>query len=547
MSFTSNFYGPGNLSEMTPGEIVINNTVDKAATAMVLQQKASQQLEAIRHESMMASFRESNQASADILADEIRYQTAELMDGLTKLSKDVTQTFRAVGDYLGAELSQLRWAVDQNTEVTQQILDAQLKSHWHNSRQFYEVGVQCYMAGERELAKGQFEKAVDASVNNSFAYQYLGFLAVDANDQEQTLRNFDRAAKFAPDSHQRALAHYHLTRAWFAAGDNQKALENARLAVEHEPDSKTYQYELVRALMRAGNVPEAIAELRKTIESGWNYWSICATDRSLNPMRSEVTALLAQMREEKRTEARRLLDHLDGSIKLIQSFDQVTDRAILGELVSPARENYSRLQRLYETGIVFSYLAIVKEAPVAHDSIVREARESYENACELWRGNLANAKKTSDENVQRLLESASSSRRYGERKEEEIEEKKFFAPGCLWPLAGFFGFGTFLMFVPENAARIRAEGNSLVDFLLFGPLFLIFFLMPIVIREIKRHPIRAEARKLFAQVALETERAESAKQEGEENTRRVRSTLQELESLSSRRVRQLSERLQDLA
>ena len=56
--------------------------------------------------------------------------------------------------------------------------------------------MKCYETSENEFARERFNRALDANRTNYFAYQYLGFIAVNADDSKEAIKNFDQARKF---------------------------------------------------------------------------------------------------------------------------------------------------------------------------------------------------------------------------------------------------------------------------------------------------------------------------------------------------------------
>lgn len=127
--------------------------------------------------------------------------------------------------------------------MTQKILQVLLTSLDNTSRQYYDQGVKCYETSENEFAKERFNRALDANRTNYFAYQYLGFIAVNADDSKEAIKNFDLAKKFAENNYYRALAHSHIARSLNAIGDVSKASENADAAAHAAPDHARFWYE----------------------------------------------------------------------------------------------------------------------------------------------------------------------------------------------------------------------------------------------------------------------------------------------------------------
>jgi len=382
MSFRTNFFTDELLSDGPPrityGENVLINTVDRSQTALYKQNELLNQ----RIESCFAEgierYQESQEQSAELVAEEIRWQAEQTRREIAVLGVDVTRAIHALGKFLGGEVSEVRWAVERNTEATKQILDVLLNSHGNESRQFYEEGVHWYDCAERTLAEECFEKAVKAYSKNAFAYEYLGFLAVHKEDGDQAKRYFDLALKSAPDDHHRAFAQYHLSRAWQASGDFEQSLGHAHLAVDLESTNTIFRYELVHALMRTGNVDQAIVELRRLILIDWKYWSVAAMHRLLDPIRAEVNGLLERMRREQRDLANDLLSDL---LKTILLLDGLNDGNLTG-MIASARRTHSEMQETFDKGTPYAYLEVVKILRDKPQQLILAATEIYQNCIE---------------------------------------------------------------------------------------------------------------------------------------------------------------------
>jgi len=402
MSFRTSFFGDS-LQSSGPtripyGENVLINTVDRGLTAQVEQtamlgrQLQSAYLEGIER------YRESQEESAQVISQEIQWQMEEVRREIKSSASDIVRTVNTVGDYLGAEISEVRWAIERNTAVTRRILEVQLKSHWNDSRQFYEEGVQCYERAERELARERFERAVQACMTNSFAYEYLGFLAAHRDDAAQALRYFDLAGKFAPDNHHRGFANFHLARAFHATGDEKMSAECAGAAVRCDPKNNVYRYELVQALMRFGKIEDAIAELRRLILLDWKYWSVSAFHRLLDPMRPQVNGLLEAMREEQRKLADQLMVELREAVLKLESVNDGN----LDPLITVARIRVATLEETYAKGKVFDYLEIQDAARGYPEQLVQQAIEIFQDCVARRREKLANLIQSSEEQKQQL-------------------------------------------------------------------------------------------------------------------------------------------------
>ena len=355
-------------------ESVFLNTIDRGLTAQHREIALFRQEIDSRLSEGADRYAEATDEASQTISNEIAYQGEENRRVALGIAAEINWNIEQARVYLGAQISEVRWAVERNTEVTQEILDSLWKTHWIDSRQFFDEGVRCYESAEREFARERFQKATEACRTNGFAYQYLGFLSVHDDDQAQALRYFELAAKFAPNDHHKAIAHYHLSRAWHASGNEIASLDQIRLAIALAPKDLPYQFELVRALMRAGLKQEAIRELRKLISVDLKYWTAAAIDRSFDPMRAEITGLLSEMREEERVKANNLSEDFWETIRVVESLPEalplVFRSASVGEWKQDAKS-------LFDKGTIFAYREIITIVSDFHRSFIENAIGRY--------------------------------------------------------------------------------------------------------------------------------------------------------------------------
>ncbi|HZL53539.1 MAG TPA: hypothetical protein VFC37_21600 [Terracidiphilus sp.] len=357
---------------MSSRDSVFLNTNDRGLTALHREMgRVREEIESGFSEAVNR-YREASDDASQIIANEIAYQAEQDRRVALEISSEINRTIDEARVYLGAQITELRWAIERNTQVTQEVLDSLWKTHWIDSRQFFDEGVQCYESGEREFARERFQKATEACRTNGFAYQYLGFLSVHDDDQAQSLRYFELATKFAPNDHHKAIAHYHLARAFHAAGNEVESLDHIRLAVELAPKDLVYQFELVRALMRTGSAQEAIRQLRKLISLDLRYWTAAAIDKSLDPMRVEITDLLSQMREEERVPARNLLSLFAQTIRVAESLPEISSFEIRS-----ASKLKTSIESTFAKGTIFAYREVVGTVSATHEKFIETVVGPY--------------------------------------------------------------------------------------------------------------------------------------------------------------------------
>jgi tetratricopeptide (TPR) repeat protein len=312
---------------------------------------------------------QSQEALADSLRDELAYQAEQICQEVQRSSEQVVDAIQQMADYLGAGLSEVRWAVERHTRVSEATLRLLLSSLSNESRQYWEQGVACYETKEYELAKERLQKALEANRTNSFAYEYLGFISVDEDNAEAAIRNFDLARKFSKSNHHRAIALSHLARSSHAAGNLRNAVDFSKAAVEADPQTAKFWYEYGTYCARSGDVASAIAPLREAIQRDWNYWGVIAVDSDLDCIRKEITKLFEELRLRERRRASEALEQLRAAIE--------RSKHLSGDPVSaPCVERLRTLEKKLSEGNVHLYREIQSESPQAAQYAYRFANDA---------------------------------------------------------------------------------------------------------------------------------------------------------------------------
>lgn len=258
----------------------------------------------------------SQESSAAAFAEELAYRTDIIAEEIRQGSEDVVFAIQQMSDYLGAGLSELRWAVERQTRVSQDVLRVLLSSLDNQSRQYWEQGVQCYEATEFDMAKERFEKALDANRTNHFAYQYLGFIGVAGDNAQDAIKNFELAYKFATTGYHKALALSHLARCHSAKGDLETAADVAKSSVDAHPDLAKFHCDLARYMGRLRRTGESCTALKEAIERDWMYWDVAISDKDFDSVRVDVNKLLGQLRERERGKAKNAVNALKRAIEM---------------------------------------------------------------------------------------------------------------------------------------------------------------------------------------------------------------------------------------
>jgi tetratricopeptide (TPR) repeat protein len=309
---------------------------------------------------------ESQLDSSSLLIKEIEFQSGCIVEAIEHGSTSVVSAIQHACDYLGGEFCEVRWAIDRQTEVAKKLLEVMLTSLDNTSRQYYQQGVACFEKGELEIAEERFIKALEENKTNHFAYQYLGFIAVQKSDGKAAIRFFDLARKFAVNDYHRAQALGHLARSLAAAGDTSGAIENLTAAIKATPNHAPFWYLCMIYHARLGNTIDAVHSLKQAIVLDWNYWSLSAVDSNTETIRKEVINLLEQIRREQQRAAHETLENFKHTIIYFRQ------SSIAGE-VAPYSDILEACQRDYQRGTVFNFRESAKTARAAHTEALEVA------------------------------------------------------------------------------------------------------------------------------------------------------------------------------
>lgn len=167
--------------------------------------------------------------------EDFRKTSHALATTISNAEAGITSAIQQAADYLGAELSGIRWMMERHLTVSRSILDALRQSLQLESRQLFDQGTRCFETGELDMARERFRRALDSNATNHFAHQYLGFIHAAQQRADAAVRSFELAAKFAPRGRLRALALAHRAAAHASSGEYSDALSVVSDACKEDP------------------------------------------------------------------------------------------------------------------------------------------------------------------------------------------------------------------------------------------------------------------------------------------------------------------------
>ena len=338
---------------------------------------------------------------AERITDQISQGTRDVVSAVQQGSSNIVDSIQRMSDYLGSELCEIRWAMERQTEVSQQILETLLKSLSNESRQYFEQGVRCYETNEYNFAKERFSKALEADRTNYFAYQYLGFVSVVENNSKEAIRNFELARKFATKDYHRALALSHIARGKWASGDRSNAVEYAAAAARVHPRTAKFWYDLASYNASLGQTAEAISALSKAIEEHSTYWAVVSSDVDFDSIRADVNRLLNTLRETAKKKARQAIDNLKRATDTAEKVNAGSQLSGLPNMIGEFEEQYKKNN-------IFIYLELIPKAQDWHEKIFTIPEKSLDEQIREKQNELYKYQSEKDDQIKKLQNSVSS-------------------------------------------------------------------------------------------------------------------------------------------
>jgi tetratricopeptide (TPR) repeat protein len=329
-------------------------------------------------QSVEVGFSKSHQlhvALANTFSENISHLQNSIATGIEKASRagerSLAHAVQQICDHVGTELVEVRWVLERHVEVSRSILNVLLSSLANESRQFFEQGVLWYEEGEYDLAETAFNRALERSSVNYFAYQYLGFIAVVKSDPSEAIKNFDRAVKCGTTDYHRAIALAHLARAHYAERDFENAVNHAVRASRLQPQVARYAFDLAVYSAIAGNLESMKTALKRAIEIDPLFWYRAKGETAFRPIFEAVEEVLAEVEK-----AEQLLNK-----QTIEVFRRMEEISIsLPEFVQKVGERRSTYETMLCSGDVGLYRDIRKRAAQEAIDLCRELNTDFENS-----------------------------------------------------------------------------------------------------------------------------------------------------------------------
>jgi tetratricopeptide (TPR) repeat protein len=274
-----------------------------------------------------ATITKSQAESTRIVSNELRQLSGDIQTNLIRIEEgiadqtdEICDSIQKSAEYLGSIMLDVSFQLSQLTSSAQKILNVLLDSLSNDARQYFEQGKHWFEQREFQMAKERLYLSIECDSKNHLAYTYLGFIAVEFDEEVEAKRNFSLAYKSAEKDPNRASALFYEARAFAASGDLKKAAELTLMSLKHEPHNSNtlYSYAKYMALQNESNA--AIKGLKETFEHDWKYFAIAAIDSDFDLIRPELNIFLEETQKETKLQSEIHLSTMNDLINAAADF-----------------------------------------------------------------------------------------------------------------------------------------------------------------------------------------------------------------------------------
>lgn len=263
------------------------------------------------------SLAHSNFAAAEIVAGEIRDQTAALEECLREYSERISteiqdvgsqmsSAIEALGDRLCAHLGEIEWQLEQQTERLGAIFRVLRENRSNEARQLVEQGVRHYFHAQYERAEERFCRALKEDSTDYQVLMNLGLIAVHKGKGDEALGFFNDAlrlpSRLDPAAKNRALLS--IARVHYANGEHGEAFKVAGQAAQFADARQVDEiFILATYASLSGKLNDCLMQLERAIQGNPLFFSKSAVDPDLEGSRQAVLKLLSRIALEAREDA----------------------------------------------------------------------------------------------------------------------------------------------------------------------------------------------------------------------------------------------------
>lgn len=274
---------------------------------------------------------------------------------------ETRQSIQTMQSELTDQLTHVRWALDQQSQVLSGILETLRGNRKNECRQLVDQGVENLVNGYLPEAKERLEAALVYDNTDHEVHQQLGFVSIRLGDIDRAIEHFKKALAFLPKvpAYQRqkvkpfaARAATHVARAYYAKRAYDDAAAYLEHALEIEPDNAKNWYDLavMRAYLRYD--AEAAQAVARAVELRPFYFGRALADPELEPVRATIETQLLNATQNISTQLDTVAAEVSAFVAKVREAERVIGVS-LGAV--PDVEAIVRSARQENTYVVFDH------------------------------------------------------------------------------------------------------------------------------------------------------------------------------------------------
>jgi len=258
----------------------------------------------------------SNAEAADMLVREIERGNNSLSEAIASAGASLEYTIGQVGDRVCAELSEIQWELQQQLEISRQILEVLRKPRNTQSQELVRQGVRNYVNGKYQEAEDRFLRAHELDNTDYQVLVNLSYIALHKDNPNAAIGYLKDAVTLPDplDSAAKADALWSLARVYYTQDNFAECVRYAKESLSYSSSPKkkfqTGVYEVLARDQEAG-----MNRIMKAIQEDYRLFALALAEPDLTRARSAIENMLAKLSLDALAKSKKLLALVKSQLK----------------------------------------------------------------------------------------------------------------------------------------------------------------------------------------------------------------------------------------
>lgn len=344
----------------------------------------------------------SNLMGANMVANEIQYQTAALEGIISKVGDQISSVIQdsaeqvcnmmdMIGNRICASLDEVRWELVQQNAISSKILSTLRESRSNEARQLVNQGVRHYINGQYDKAEERFKEALKFDTTDYQVLKNLAFIEMRKGNASLAY-NFLTDALNLPDNldvESKTETLWAMARLRYSEKKFDDALSISFTALKSRGNktAKDFYMSGIYSVL-AGKNQQGLEQIRKAIELDNGYFSIAALDPDLEVVRHDIFKVLSALSVDSETKLKKQIADLEINIekvnrseesknfnglvrKIISVLDE-TKKTLTNPSYSRCLESFKKIKSIPKTFPYFDKLIKLNQEKIAAETLNKE-------------------------------------------------------------------------------------------------------------------------------------------------------------------------------